>query len=147
MKTVAEILKSKASPVIYSVGPDSSVLDAIKMMAQHSIGALVVLDEGKVVGIVTERDYSRKVILKNRAAVTTPVRDIMTSAVIYVTPDQNSQECMALMTERRLRHLPVMDGTRLIGLVSIGDLVKGIIDEQEFIISQLEHYISGVKGY
>lgn len=146
MKTVAEILKSKGSPVVYTIGPDSSVYEAIKLMAQHSIGALVVLEGEQVVGIVTERDYSRKVILMDRSSSSTPVRAIMTGAVIYVQPGDDNQSCMALMTERRLRHLPVMADGKLVGLISIGDLVKDIINEQEFIISQLERYISGVRG-
>ncbi len=146
MKTVAEILKSKANPMVYTIGPDSSVYEAIKMMAQYSIGALVVREGEQVVGIVTERDYSRKVILKDRSSSSTPVRDIMTSTVVYVQPGDDNQACMALMTELRVRHLPVMNDGHLVGLISIGDLVKDIINEQEFIITQLERYITGVRG-
>ena len=115
-------------------------------MAEKSIGALVVMAEEQVVGIITERDYARKIILMARSSKDTPVRDIMTSAVMYVRPDQASEECMVLMTENRLRHLPVMEGGKLIGLVSIGDLVKDIISEQKFMIQQLEHYITGERG-
>ena len=146
MKTVGEILKSKANKNVYTIAPDASVLDAIKLMAQHSIGALVVLERDKVVGIVTERDYSRKVILMNRSSSSTPVQDIMTSSVIYVRPSDDNEACMALMTEKRLRHLPVMEDDRLVGMISIGDLVKDVIEQQEFIITQLERYISGVRG-
>jgi len=122
------------------------VFDAVKMMAEKSIGALVVREGEQVVGIITERDYARKIVLMARSSKETPVCDIMTSSVMYVRPDQASEECMVLMTENRLRHLPVMDGGKLIGLVSIGDLVKDIISEQKFIIQQLEHYISGERG-
>jgi len=146
MKPVGEVLKSKASQKVHIIAPDASVLDAIKSMAEHGIGALLVMENDRVVGIVTERDYSRKVILMNRSSSTTPVRDIMTGNVIYVRPGDSNEYCMALMTEKRLRHLPVMDDGNLIGMVSIGDLVKDIIQEQEFIITQLERYISGVKG-
>jgi len=143
MKTVAEILKTKASQVVHTIAPDATVLDAITKMAEHGIGALPVADGGRVVGIITERDYARKIILKQRASATTKVSDVMTQAVIYVQPGDTNQDCMALMTERRLRHLPVMENDRLIGLISIGDLVKDIIAEQQFIIDQLERYIAG----
>jgi CBS domain-containing protein len=146
MKTVGDILKTKASHQVHTIAPDASVLDAIKSMAEYGIGALIVMENDEIVGIVTERDYSRKVILMNRSSSTTPVRDIMTSNVIYVRPADSNEECMALMTEKRLRHLPVMEDGRLVGMVSIGDLVKDIIQEQEFIITQLERYISGVRG-
>lgn len=146
MKTVGDILKSKASHQVHTIAPDASVLDAIKSMAEHGIGALIVMENDEIVGIVTERDYSRKVILMNRSSSTTPVRDIMTGNVIYVRPTDSNEDCMAVMTEKRLRHLPVMEDGRLVGMVSIGDLVKDIIQEQEFIITQLERYISGVRG-
>ena len=146
MKSVANILKSKADPTVYTIAPDASVFDALKLMAERSIGALVVMEGERVVGIITERDYARKVILMARSSKVTPVRDIMTSSVMYVRPDQASDECMVLMTENRLRHLPVMDSGKLVGLVSIGDLVKDIISEQKFIIEQLEHYITGERG-
>jgi len=146
MTTVAQILKSKPDQTVYTTTPVASVFDAVKLMAEKNIGALVVTEGGTVVGLVTERDYARKVILLARSSKETPVRDIMTSQVIYVRPDQSSEECMALMTEKRLRHLPVMDKGKLIGLVSIGDLVKDVISEQKFIIQQLEHYIMGERG-
>jgi CBS domain-containing protein len=146
MKTVAQILRSKPDQAVYTITPTASVFDAVKLMAEKSIGALVVMAEEQVVGIITERDYARKIILVARSSKDTPVRDIMTSAVMYVRPDQASEECMVLMTEDRLRHLPVMEGGKLIGLVSIGDLVKDIISEQKFMIQQLEHYITGERG-
>ena len=146
MKSVANILKSKPDPTVYTIAPTASVLDALKLMAKTSIGALVVTEGEQVVGIITERDYARKVILMARSSKDTPVRDIMTSPVMYVRPDHTSEECMVLMTENRLRHLPVVDSGKLVGLVSIGDLVKDIISEQKFIIEQLEHYISGERG-
>jgi CBS domain-containing protein len=146
MKTVAQILRSKPDQAVYTITPTASVFEAVKLMAEKSIGALVVMAEEQVVGIITERDYARKIILMARSSKDTPVRDIMTSAVMYVRPDQPSEECMVLMTENRLRHLPVMEGGKLIGLVSIGDLVKDIISEQKFMIQQLEHYITGERG-
>jgi CBS domain-containing protein len=115
-------------------------------MAEKSIGALVVTEGERVVGIITERDYARKIVLMARSSKDTSVREIMSSAVMYVRPDQTSEECMMLMTENRLRYLPVMDDGKLIGLVSIGDLVKDIISEQKFVIEQLEHYITGERG-
>ena len=146
MKSVAHILKSKSDPTIYTIAPTASVFDALKQMAEKSIGALVVTEGEQVVGIITERDYARKVILMARSSKETPVRDIMTSPVMYVRPDHTSEQCMVLMTENRLRHLPVMDSGKLVGLISIGDLVKDIISEQKFIIEQLEHYIAGERG-
>ena len=146
MKSVTLILKSKPDPTVYTIAPTGSVFDALKLMAEKSIGALVVTEGEQVVGIITERDYARKVILMARSSKETPVHDIMTSSVMYVRPDHTSEECMVLMTENRLRHLPVMDNGKLVGLISIGDLVKDIISEQKFIIEQLEHYITGERG-
>jgi CBS domain-containing protein len=146
MTTVAGILKSKRDPAVYTIAAAATVFDALKLMAEKDIGALLVMDGDKVVGIVTERDYARKIALMARSSKETLVREVMTSPVMYVRPDQTSEECMALMTENRLRHLPVMDDGRLIGLISIGDLVKDIISEQQFIIDQLEHYIIGDRG-
>jgi CBS domain-containing protein len=143
MKSVAHILKSKPDSTVYTIAPTASVFDALKLMADKSIGGLVVTEGEQVVGMMTERDYARKVILVARSSKETPVRAIMTSQVMYVRPDNTSEDCMRLMTENRLRHLPVMDGGKLVGLVSIGDLVKDIISEQKFIIEQLEHYITG----
>ncbi|HLE65773.1 MAG TPA: CBS domain-containing protein, partial [Burkholderiales bacterium] len=125
--------------------PTASVFDAVKFMAEKNIGALLVMQGERIAGIVTERDYARKIILMGRTSKETPVSDIMTSEVMYVRPDQTSDECMALMTENRIRHLPVVDHGKLIGLISIGDLVKDIISEQRFIIDQLEHYIRGER--
>lgn len=146
MTIVAHILDSKPDHTVYTITPSASVFDAVKLMAERSIGALVVLEGGKVVGMITERDYARKVVLMARSSKDAAVRDIMTKSVIYVLPSQTSEECMALMTEHRLRHLPVIDKGSLIGLISIGDLVKDIISEQKFIIRQLEHYITGELG-
>jgi CBS domain-containing protein len=146
MKSVAQILKSKPDRSVHTIGPDEMVFEALRRMAEKSIGALVVVEGDSVVGIVTERDYARKVILMSRTSRETPVRDIMTAAVMYVRSDQTSDECMALMTENRLRHLPVIDGGRMIGIVSIGDLVKDIISDQQFTIEQLRHYITGDHG-
>ena len=146
MKTAAEILKSKAKQAVHTIAPGDSVFDAVKLMADKNIGALLVMEADRIAGIVTERDYARKIVLMSRSSKETPVREIMTSAVMYVHPGQTSDECMVLMTENRLRHLPVMDGDKLLGLISIGDLVKSIISEQRFTIEQLEHYISGERG-
>lgn len=146
MKPVAHILKSKPDQTVYTIAPTASVFDAVKLMAEKNIGALVIMDSAKIAGIITERDYARKIVLMGRSSKDTPVRDIMTSSVMYVRPDQASEECMALMTENRLRHLLVMDNGKLIGVVSIGDLVKDIISEQKFIIQQLEQYITGERS-
>ena len=127
MKSVAQILKSKPDQIVQSVAPTASVFDAVKFMAEKNIGALLVMQGERIAGIVTERDYARKIILMGRTSKETPVSDIMTSEVMYVRPDQTSDECMALMTENRIRHLPVVDHGKLIGLISIGDLVKDII--------------------
>jgi len=146
VRTVAELLKSKADAAVHTIRPDATVLDALKLMADKSVGALLVMQADQIIGIVTERDYARKVILMSRASKDTPVRDIMTSDVMYVRLEQTSEDCMVLMTENRLRHLPVLTDGKLVGLISIGDLVKDIISEQKFIIEQLEHYISGDRG-
>ena len=146
MTTVADILKSKADPSVYTMGPQASVFDAIQLMAQKNIGALLIVENDQVIGMLTERDYARKVVLMDRASRATSLREIMTHPVMYVRPQHTSEECMALMTENRLRHLAVLDDGRLIGLVSIGDLVKNIISEQKFIIEQLGHYISGERS-
>ncbi|QOT76625.1 CBS domain-containing protein [Cupriavidus basilensis] len=143
MKTARQVLESKPTQAIYSISPGATVYAALQLMAEKGIGALLVIEHGDIVGILSERDYARKVILMQRTSRETFVRDIMTSAVIYVRGDQSTDECMALMTQHRLRHLPVMDGDTLVGMLSIGDLVKDIISEQKFIIDQLEHYISG----
>ena len=146
MTAVAQVLKSKPDQTIYTITHAALVFDAVKLMAEKNVGALIVIEGEKIVGLITERDYARKIVLMARSSKETPVGDIMTSQVMYVRPDQTSEECMALMTENRLRHLPVMDKGKLAGVVSIGDLVKDVISEQKFIIQQLEHYIAGERG-
>jgi CBS domain-containing protein len=143
MATVAQILKQKPERAVHAITPDATVLEAVKLMAEKNIGALLVLEGDSVAGVVTERDLARKVFVMTRPAKDTPVSEIMTTQVMYVSPERTSEECMALMTENRFRHLPVMDKGRLVGLVSIGDLVKDVISEQKFLIEQLEHYIAG----
>ena len=146
MKSVEHILKSKPDQALYTIEPAASVFEAASLMALKNVGALLVLEAECVAGIVTERDIARKMVLADRSPKQTPVRDIMHSPVQYVRPQQTNEECMALMTQKRLRHLLVIDDGKLLGLVSIGDLVKDIISEQEFIIHQLEHYIAGDRG-
>ncbi|MGH8829961.1 MAG: CBS domain-containing protein [Polaromonas sp.] len=146
MKSVANILKSKEDTAIYSIAPTASVLDALKLMADKNIGSLLVMEGAAIVGIVTERDYARKVALMGRTSAQTQVREVMTSAVMFVRPEQTSEQCMALMTENRLRHLPVLNDGKLLGVISIGDLVKDIISEQKFIIEQFERYVTGQRG-
>ncbi len=141
MKKVIDILEVKGHD-LWSIKPSDSVFDAMKLMAEKGIGALLVMEGEKLVGIISERDYARKVILQGRASRTTEVREIMTSRVVYAEPHQAVEESMAIMTDKRIRHLPVMEGGRVIGIISIGDLVKSIIAEQKFIIEQLERYIS-----
>lgn len=140
MKSIKQLLNSKGHD-IWSIDPDSSVVDAIKLMAEKGIGALLVMSGDKVVGIVSERDYARKVILKGRSSQQTLVRDIMTTRVLYASLDETAEECLAVMTEKRIRHLPVVDGDRVVGVVSIGDLVKAVISDQKFMIEQLTNYI------
>jgi CBS domain-containing protein len=142
MRTVRHLLESKA-PEIFAIGPDQPVLDAIKLMAEKRIGALLVMQAGKLVGIVSERDYARKVVLQGRASATTPVRDIMTSDVMSVRLVDTADHCMQLVTNRRIRHLPVLDGDAVLGVVSIGDLVKAVIEDQQVEIDQLQDYIVG----
>ena len=142
MRTVQQLLDEKGHD-IQSVHPDESVFDAIQKLANANIGSLIVVEDGRPVGIFTERDYARSVILKGKSSPTTPVRDIMTTRVVYAQPDQTVEECMAVMTDKHIRHLPVLDGEKLIGMISIGDLVKSIIAEQKFTIEQLEHFIRG----
>jgi CBS domain-containing protein len=142
MTVVKTILDGK-SGIVHSIGPDASVFDALKKMADVDVGALIVLDNGKLVGIISERDYARKIVLIGRTSSETRVRDIMSSKVICTRPDQTIEECMAIMTARAVRHLPVLDHKNVVGIVSIGDLVKTIIDDQKFVIEQLESYIHG----
>ena len=141
MKTVRDILEAKGRAV-WSIDPASSVFDALRLMAEKEIGALVVLDENRVAGMISERDYARKVILHGRASPTTLVKEIMTTHVAYTHLDQSIEECMAIVTEKRIRHLPVLQDGKLIGIISIGDLVKAIIADQKFMIEQLERYIA-----
>jgi len=139
---VSDILSTKGRNV-WSIAPGDSVYDAMKLMAAKGVGALMVREGERVVGVISERDYARKVILEGRASPTTEVREIMTSHVLYASPEQSIEECMAIMTDKRVRHLPVLEQGRLIGVISIGDLVKAIISEQQFRIEQLEQYIKG----
>jgi CBS domain-containing protein len=141
MTIVAQLLQAKGSD-IWSVTRDTLVYDAIKLMAEKGVGALLVLQEERLVGIVSERDYARKVILREKSSKDTPVREIMTERVFYVRPEQSIEECMAIMTDRHIRHLPVLDGEQLVGIISIGDVVKATISNQEFLIQQLENYIT-----
>jgi len=141
VKTIQQLLEAKGREVC-SVGPETSVYDALQLMADRGIGALMVCRDERPVGIMSERDYARKVILAGRASKDTPVGDIMTTRVVCTSPQRTVEECMALMTDKRVRHLPVIDHKKLAGIVSIGDLVKAIIHEQQFIIEQLEHYIT-----
>ena len=140
MKTLKQLLGAKGREV-YSIGPDAKVIEALQLMAQKDIGALVIMEGGRIAGMMSERDYARKVILHGRSSEDVPVRDIMTPDVITVSPSKTVEECMLLVTERRIRHLPVCEDGRLIGLVSIGDLVKEVIADQEQTIKQLESYI------
>ncbi len=142
MRTVRQLLEGKSSD-IWSIGPSDSVFEAIKLMADKGVGALLVLDGDSLVGILSERDYARKVILKGRSSKETSVKDIMTEKVLFVDPERTIDECMAIMTSKRIRHLPVMKDDRLIGIFSSGDVIKAMISEQEFIIEQLENYIKG----
>jgi len=140
MKTLKQLLAAKGNQV-YSIGPDAKVIEALQLMAQKDVGALVVMEGGRLVGMLSERDYARKVILHGRSSQDVPVRDIMTSDVITIDPGKTIEDCMGLVTQRRIRHLPVCEGEKLIGLVSIGDLVKEVIADQEQTIKQLESYI------
>jgi signal-transduction protein with cAMP-binding, CBS, and nucleotidyltransferase domain len=140
--TVRDMLKTKGFE-IWSVAPDTTVYDALKLMADKNIGAVLVMEAGKVVGILSERDYARKIILVGRASADTPAREIMTERVMCVGPHETAEQCMALMTEKKVRHLPVLENNQLIGIISIGDVVKATIAQKEFIIEQLEDYIRG----
>ncbi|KRA95218.1 histidine kinase [Pseudomonas sp. Root68] len=145
MKTAAQLLKLKAvqNRRVHSIAPDQTVFEALKMMAEKNVGALPVMEEGQVVGVISERDYARKVVLQGRSSVGTPVRAIMSAPVVTADSQQSIERCMAVMTDSHLRHLPVVQGDQLIGLLSIGDLVKEAIVEQTELIRQLEHYIRG----
>ena len=141
MRTVRHLLESKA-PEVFAIGPEQPVLDAIKLMAEKRIGALLVIQSGRLVGIISERDYARKVVLQGRASSDTPVRDIMTSQLVTVGPTDTTDHCMQLVTDKRIRHLPVVDGDAVLGVVSIGDLVKAVIEDQQVEIDQLQRYIA-----
>jgi len=141
MKSVRDLLKQKGRDV-WSVAPESTVYDALALMAEKNIGALLVREAGRPVGIFSERDYARQVILKGKASKETLVRDVMTSKVVFVRPEQSIEECMALMTDKRFRHLPVLEEGQLVGMLSIGDVVKAVISEKDFLIEQLANYIS-----
>ena len=140
MKTVRQIVDAKPHKLL-SIAPSATVYDALKMMADYDIGALVVLDGEHLAGIFSERDYARKVILHGKASKETLVSEIMTPRVVCIGPDQSVDQCMALMTDKRVRHLPVLERKRVVGVISIGDVVKEVISEQRFVIEQLEHYI------
>ena len=142
MITVSQILREKGASV-WSVSPDTKVYEALKLMAEKNIGALLVAEGDRLVGIFSERDYARKVILKGKSSKTIPVKEIMTEEVLYIRPSHSIEECMAVMTSKRIRHLPVLEQNKILGVISIGDVVKAIISEQEFTIKQLENYISG----
>ena len=144
MKTTIRQLLDKKGYMIHGIAPESMVIDAIRLMSETGVGALLVLDDGNLIGIISERDYTRKVILQNRSSVNTPVQDIMTSKVLYMSPQQSVEECMVLMSKHRIRHMPVMEDGKPIGVLSIKDVMNNIISEKDFIISQLETYISGV---
>ncbi len=146
MTTVRDLLKVKGNAV-WSVLPDTTVFEALELMSDRNIGAVLVMEGVTLIGIVSERDYARKVEMEGRTARGTTVREIMTRRVLTVQPDQTVEDCMALMTEHRMRHLPVMQNGRVLGLISIGDVVKAIISEQEFMIGQLETYIMGRRVY
>ncbi len=142
MEFVSQFLEKKGHDVWW-VAPETTVFDALQLMANKKVGALLVLEEDSLVGVFSERDYARKVILKGKSSKDTPVRDIMSTKIVCVAPNQSTEECMSLMTEKRVRHLPVMDGEKLIGIISIGDVVKAVIADREDVIEQLEHYITG----
>ena len=142
MSTVAQILLSKPSHAVHTVPPEATVREAIELMARQRIGSLLIVEGTRILGIFTERDYAHKVEVRGRTSTGTPIREVMTPDVMFVTPATSTQECMALMTERRFRHLPVLsEAGEVLGVISIGDLVKEIISEQQFVIAQLESYI------
>ncbi len=142
MRNVRDILREKGDAV-YSISPDDTVYNALKLMAGKNVGALLVFEGDRLAGLISERDYARKIVLKDKFSKETRVREIMTADVVTVTPDMDLEECMELITNRRLRHLPVIEEGRVVGIISIGDIVKGIIDHKEYVIGQLENYIKG----
>jgi CBS domain-containing protein len=142
MTTIRQLLREKGQKV-HAVSPDDTVFDAVRKMADENIGSLVVMEDARIIGIITERHYARDVVLKGRTSPATRVRDIMETKVLYAQPDLSVEECMAIMTDKKVRHLPVIEQKKPIGIVSIGDLVKSIIGDQKFIIDQLEHFVRG----
>jgi CBS domain-containing protein len=144
MKTVRQLLGDKGYAV-HTIGPGATVRESLELMAERDVGALVVVEEGEVIGLISERDYARKVILKGKASSDTSVGEIMTRQVVCVSSQQSVDDCMALMTERRIRHLPVLENEQLAGIISIGDVVKAIIQHQQLTIEELEHYITGSR--
>jgi len=140
MQTVRQMLQAK--PAVHSVAPDDTVYDALAVMADDNIGAVLVIEHGELVGILSERDYARKGILRGHASKDTPVRELMTTPVVSVPASWSVHHCMSIMTERRIRHLPVVDGGRLVGVISIGDVVRAVVDEQQFTINALQSYIA-----
>jgi CBS domain-containing protein len=143
MKNVRDILNSKGNAMIHTVPPGAMVIDALRLMSEKQVGALLVVEDNKPVGILSERDYARKIALLDRSSRTTTVRQVMTSDLIYASPTDTMEHCMELMTDKRIRHLPVMEDGSLVGLISIGDLVKNIIEDQKAMIQQLEQYVRG----
>ncbi|TKS53385.1 CBS domain-containing protein [Luteimonas yindakuii] len=141
MRTVRQVLESK-NPEVHAIGPDAPVIDALRLMAEHGIGAVLVIEQDRLAGIVSERDYARKVVLSGRSSQQTPVRDIMVGAVSTIGPDDTVPRCMQMMTDGRFRHLPVLEDGRVIGIVSIGDLVKAVIEDQQVELDQLQRYIA-----
>ena len=141
MRTVRQLLEAKA-PEIFAIGPDAAVIDAIRLMAEKRIGAVLVMQGTTLVGILSERDYARKIVLQGRSSSDTPVRDIMTRDVVTIGLHHNADHCMQLVTDKRIRHLPVVDGDAVLGVVSIGDLVKAVIEDQQVEIDQLQRYIA-----
>ena len=142
MRSVRQLLEAKA-PEVFAIGPDAPVIDAIRLMAEKRIGALLVMQAGKLAGILSERDYARKVVLQGRSSKDTPVRDIMTAQVVTIGLDDTAEHCMQLVTDRRIRHLPVVDAGHVLGVVSIGDLVRAVIEDQQMELDQLQRYIAG----
>jgi CBS domain-containing protein len=142
MKTARDLLREKGTQV-YSTSPDASVYNALQLMADKNIGALIVFEGDRMVGLISERDYARKIVLKNKFSRETAVAEIMSRDVVTVSPDRNLEECMEVITARRVRHLPVVEDDQVLGIISIGDIVKGIIQHKEFVIEQLEYYIKG----
>ena len=142
MKTVEQLLIGKPAAIV-GISPNASVLDALKLLAEKNVGAILVMEGERLAGIISERDYARKVALKGKSSADTPVSEVMTRSAVCVSLHHTNEDCMGLMTQKHIRHLPVVDGERVIGMLSIGDLVKDLISEQQFIISQLESYIHG----